>query len=79
MTQTDKLLGKLQNGTITGSELVSLLGKLGWTMNRQKGSHQTWTDGVSILVIIAERKDLKPYQIKDAKKALIGEDSEKKK
>ena len=73
MSQTDKLLAKLKGGRISGAELVTLLGKLGWRLMRQKGSHQTWSNGVKILIIIAGRIDLKPYQIKEAKKALLGE------
>ena len=73
MTQTDKLLAKLKHGRISGAELVTLLGKLGWRLIRQKGSHQTWSNGARILIIIAERIDLKPYQVKEAQKALLGE------
>ena len=73
MTQTDKLLKKLKEGRISGSELSTLLSKLGWSMKRQCGSHQTWSDGDLILIVIAERKDLKAYQIKDAQRALIKE------
>jgi predicted RNA binding protein YcfA (HicA-like mRNA interferase family) len=72
VSQTEKLLAKLKDGRISGSELVTLLGKLGWRLIRQKGSHQTWSDGEKIMIVIAERADLKPYQIKEARKALLG-------
>ena len=75
VTQTDKLLAKLKDGRISGNELVALLGKLGWRLMRQKGSHQSWSNGERILIVIAERTDLKPYQIKEAQKALLGERS----
>ena len=73
MSQTDKLLGKLRAGRVTGAELVALLGKLGWKPIRQRGSHQTWSNGEKILIVIAGRSDLKPYQIREAKKAIFGE------
>lgn len=73
MSQNEKLLTKLREGRIDGAELISLLGRLGWTLIRQKGSHQTWSNGEKILILIAGRTDLKPYQIKEARKALLGE------
>jgi predicted RNA binding protein YcfA (HicA-like mRNA interferase family) len=72
VTQTEKLLTKLKDGRISGAELVTLMGKLGWRLMRQKGSHQTWSNGGKILIVIAERIDLKPYQIKEAQRALFG-------
>ncbi len=71
VNQTDKLIVKLQAGRISGSELIALLGRLDWKQIRQKGSHQTWSDGERILVLIAGRAVLKPYQIKEAQKALL--------
>ncbi len=71
MSKKDKLIIKLQNGTIKGRELEALLRQLGWYQLRQVGSHQTWSNGEKMLVLIAGRMDLKPYQIKEAKKALL--------
>lgn len=73
MSQTAKLLQKLKHSRITGAELVTFLSKLGWSQIRQKESHQTWSNGERILIVIAERMDLKPYQIKEAQKAILGE------
>jgi len=70
VSQTEKLKKKLKEGRITGPELSTLLGKLGWSLKRQVGSHQTWSDGKKILVLVADRKDLKNYQIRDAQNAL---------
>jgi predicted RNA binding protein YcfA (HicA-like mRNA interferase family) len=74
MSKTDKLLEKLKNGTIDGPESESLLKKLGWVLNRQKGSHQVWAKGNETLILIAGRRELKNYQIKDLQKALIEEE-----
>ncbi len=70
MSRTEKLKQKLQNGTITGPELETLLGKLGWTRSRTKGSHTTWTNGSANMTLVEGRKDLKPYQIKMAQQML---------
>ncbi|MBI2606541.1 MAG: type II toxin-antitoxin system HicA family toxin [Deltaproteobacteria bacterium] len=72
MSRTAKLIVKLRSGRLTGAELVTLLGKLGWRQMRQSGSHQTWSNGERILIVIAGRMNLKPYQIKEAQKALLG-------
>jgi predicted RNA binding protein YcfA (HicA-like mRNA interferase family) len=73
MSKTDKLLEKLKNGTITGPEAETLLGKLGWIIERQSGSHQVWANGRETLVLVAGRKDLRPYQVKALKVALVKE------
>ncbi len=79
MSKTDKLLEKLSNGSIDGDELVTLLGRLGWWMPRRAGgSHQAWTNGAKILMVILERRRLKPYQIKDAQDALLEVEDEEK-
>ena len=71
MSKTDKLIEKLNNGTIDGRELLTLLKRLGWYPLRQVGSHQTWSNGDQSITVIVGRIDLKPYQIKEAKKLLI--------
>lgn len=73
MSKTDKLLEKLKNGTISGPEAETLLGKLGWSLDRQNGSHQVWASGNQSLTLVAGRKDLKPYQIKALQKLLVKE------
>lgn len=77
MSKTDKLIAKLREGRIDGTELSTLLGRLGWILKRQKGSHQHWSNGEKILVMVAERVDLKPYQIKEAQSALLKNEGEK--
>jgi predicted RNA binding protein YcfA (HicA-like mRNA interferase family) len=74
MSKTEKLLTKLKNGSLDGLELITLLKRLGWYPLRQVGSHQTWSNGIKSLTVIAGRVDLKPYQIKEAKKLLLPED-----
>jgi predicted RNA binding protein YcfA (HicA-like mRNA interferase family) len=74
VSKTEKVLTKLKNGAIDGGELLTLLGRLGWYPLRQVGSHQTWSNGVKSLTVIAGRIDLKHYQIKEAQKALLLEE-----
>ena len=70
MSRTDKLLKKLQNGTISADELRTLLGQLGWLCPRQKGSHQHWRKNGQVITLATHSKDLKPYQIKQVRVAL---------
>ncbi len=70
MSKTDKLLEKLKNGTISAQELRTLLGKLGWILARQKGSHEQWLKNGKVITLATHSKDLKPYQIKQVSKAL---------
>lgn len=71
MSKTEKLLEKLKNGTIDGREIATLLKKMGWTIDRQKGSHEVWILGAKTLVLVAGRVELKSYQIRDLQKALL--------
>ena len=70
MSKTEKLLAKLKNGTISATELRTLLGHLGWILARQKGSHEQWLKNGKVMTLATHSKDLKPYQIKQALKAL---------
>lgn len=70
MSKTDKLLKKLQNGTISADEARTLLKKMGWEMDRQRGSHETWTNNIKTLILSPHTKELKSYQIKQIQKAL---------
>jgi predicted RNA binding protein YcfA (HicA-like mRNA interferase family) len=74
MSKTEKLLTKLKNGSLDGLELITLLKRLGWYPLRQVGSHQTWSNGIKSFTVIAGRVDLKPYQIKEARKLLLPEE-----
>lgn len=67
MGKTGKLIEKLQNGTISASELRTLMKKLGWTLDRQAGSHEQWIGPKGERMTLATHsKDLLRYQIKEA-------------
>lgn len=70
MSKTEKLLAKLTNKTISAQEVRTLLGQLGWTLARQKGSHEQWLKNGKVITLATHTKDLKPYQIKQISKAL---------
>ena len=70
MSKTEKLLSKLENGTISAQEIRTLLGQLGWTLARQKGSHEQWLKNGKVITLATHSKDLKPYQMKQVSKAL---------
>jgi len=70
MSKKEKLEAKLLNRTIEAEELRTLLGLHGWAVLRQTGSHQIWGKDGNIYNLSAHGKDLKPYQIKQAKIAL---------
>ncbi len=70
MSKTEKLLAKLENGTISAHELRTLLGHFGWNLARQKGSHEQWLKNGKVITLATHSKDLKPYQIKQVLKAL---------
>jgi len=70
MGNTEKLLVKLANRTISAQEARTLLNRLGWTLARQKGSHEQWLKNGRVITLATHSKDLKPYQIKQISKAL---------
>ena len=74
MRSSDKLRRKLDSGSIDGRELRTLLKQIGWVLNRTKGSHEVWTKGVKTFILATHSKDLKPYQIKQAKALLLEEE-----
>lgn len=74
MSSAEKLKTKLNNGSIDAKELKTLLKKLGWALNRIKGSHEVWIKGTKTFVLATHSKDLKPYQIKQAQHLLLEED-----
>ena len=76
MTKLDKLIAKLKNGNIDAVELRALLGKLGWRLERTRGSHEIWVQGPETFVIATHAKDLKPYQKKQARDVLLKEEPE---
>ncbi len=71
MVKKEKLLSKLTNGSISARELRTLLIQMGWVKTRQNGSHEFWVSGSDKFVLATHSKDLKPYQIKDAKERLL--------
>ena len=74
MTKADKLVEKLKRGKINAEELRKLMNHFGYIYKHGKGSHEYWSNGEGIIVISPHGKDLKPYQIRAAKKVLLGED-----
>jgi len=71
VSKTDKLLEKLKNGSIDAHDLRTLLKKLGWDLDHSTGSHEVWKKGAHRFILAAHGKDLKPYQIKEAKRILL--------
>lgn len=76
MNRTDKLIAKLKDGTIDLAELENLLGRMGWELKRQKGSHRHWAKGELRYTLVAGRRDLKDYQIRDMQKLVLGVSNE---
>jgi len=74
MTSTAKLKMKLQTGSIDAHELRTLLKHEGWSLERTKGSHEIWANDERTFVLATHSKDLKPYQIKEARSLLLRED-----
>ena len=76
MTKTTKLKTKLKIGNIDARELRTLLTQEGWALDRVKGSHEFWEKGPLTFVLATHSKDLKLYQIKQARLVLFSEDSD---
>ena len=72
MTKADKLKGSLEEGTISAPELRTLLKRSGAILDRTKGSHEVWKLGNRRMVLATHGKDLKEYQIRNAKEFLYG-------
>ena len=70
MSKQDKLIAKLKNGSISASELRTLLKKLGWVLDRSRGSHEIWAKESKTYVLATHTNELKPYLIKQAIEAL---------
>src|SRR4051812_12901774 len=68
-----KLVEKLRRGAIDALELRTLLGQDGWQIRNTTGSHEQWVKGSLHLTLATHSKDLKKYQIKEAREALLGE------
>ncbi|MEZ4814265.1 MAG: type II toxin-antitoxin system HicA family toxin [Bdellovibrionota bacterium] len=76
MTKTEKLKEKLEQKTISASELRTLLKKEGAVLDRTKGSHEVWKLGDKTMTLATHNKDLKNYQMKQAKEFLYGTQKE---
>jgi len=74
MTKAAKLKSKLRMGTIDARELRTLLKQEGWRLDRVKGSHEFWERGTLTFVLATHSKDLKPYQVRQAREVLLSED-----
>jgi predicted RNA binding protein YcfA (HicA-like mRNA interferase family) len=70
MSRQDKLIAKLKNGSISSSELRTLLKQMRWVLGRTNGSHEIWKSGSKRFVLATHTNDLKDYQIRDAIKEL---------
>lgn len=70
MSKLEKLREKLDNGTISASDLRTLLKKEGFSLDRTRGSHEVWIKGHKTLILATHGNSLKPYQIKEAREAL---------
>lgn len=70
MSKAEKLLEKLKDGTISASELRTLLKQFGWILARTKGSHEHWRKGGKVITLATHSKDLKPYQIRQVRTAV---------
>ena len=70
MSKTEKLLVKLKTEAISAQEIRTLLAHLGWSLARQKGSHEQWLKNGKVITLATHSKELKPYQIKQVSKAL---------
>lgn len=77
MGTTEKLIVKLNNGGISANELRTLLLRLNWVLDRTKGSHEQWLGpSKQRMTLATHTKELKPYQIKEARdKMLNGSES----
>lgn len=76
MSKTEKLLQKLENGNIKADELRTLLGKMGYELKNTEGSHEQWVHPNKsyperCFTLATHSKDLKPYQMREAKKRLL--------
>lgn len=78
MSKTEKLLEKLKRGAINALELKTLLRHLGWILDRTKGSHEVWVNDSKLFVLATHSKELKPYQLKQAKTLLLVEEEDEK-
>jgi predicted RNA binding protein YcfA (HicA-like mRNA interferase family) len=68
--KAEKFLEKLQNGSIDAKELRSLLKKMGAVLAHTRGSHEHYILDGKLFVLATHGKDLKHYQIKEAKEFL---------
>ena len=71
MSKIEKFIEKLRNGSLKADELRTLLKLFGWFLDRQRGSHEQWRGPKGEKMTLATHsKELKPYQIKEALRAL---------
>ena len=73
MSKREKLLEKLRAETISADELVTLLKQLGYSRRQRGTSHQHWSLDGKTVTLSPHGKDLKRYQIKQAKLVILGE------
>lgn len=76
MAKNDKLKSKLKDGSISGRDLRTLLQQEGWALERNRGSHEVWARIAQTFVLATHSKELKPYQIREARRLLLGGEEE---
>jgi predicted RNA binding protein YcfA (HicA-like mRNA interferase family) len=74
MERNEKLREKLMRGSITASELRAFLRLEGWLLDRTRGSHEFWGNGLRTFVLATHDKNLKRYQIKQARQILLAKE-----
>jgi predicted RNA binding protein YcfA (HicA-like mRNA interferase family) len=73
MTARDKLKSKLRQGArLSTQEVRALLKDGGYTLARQKGSHEQWVNHGATFTLACHGKEV-PHYILDALKKIIGE------
>jgi len=72
MTKAEKLWDKLDSNKISALELRTLFQSKGAFLVRTKGSHEVWKLEDRILILATHSKELKYYQMKQAKEFLSG-------
>jgi hypothetical protein len=70
VSKLEKLLAKLKSETITAGELRTLMGQLGVEYKGARGSHEKYVFGEKLFILATHSKDLKRYQIKQAREFL---------
>ena len=78
MSNLKKLIAKLKQGSrLNAQEVRTILGYLGYSLKRQKGSHEQWVNKGKTFTLACHGKET-PFYILDALKKIIEEKNENK-